>query len=67
MKVRKFFVKHPKLRQLLCTHNVRTDIGTLKCWNGNVFLMNQCDFCGLLFANGKPYRLPGEIEYRQNV
>lgn len=63
MKIWKFFEKHSKIRQLLCKHEPVTDIGTLKCWNGNEFLISQCEVCGLLFADGKPYRLFGSIIY----
>jgi len=67
MTVRKFFKKHPKIRQLLCKHYVASDIGTLKLWSGQELLVHQCEICGLILVDYKQYRLPHEFDNYKNV
>lgn len=57
----KFFKRHHKLKQFICDHRTSTDVGILTLWSGEKLVISQCDYCGLLIADGKRYRLVNEL------
>lgn len=46
--IRPFFLRHPRLRYLICNHPSARDIGIYKLWNGEKAVIQQCDWCGMV-------------------
>ena len=61
MTIISFLKKHPRLVQFLCVHETAPDLGVLRTWHGKEWLVSQCDCCGLIMVNGKPFRDPKEM------